>query len=361
MRGATAGGQISVLSRDAGSAPETAAPPPTIAAGGLGSREAPAGGWRDPALTWGPPAVLLLLVVFRDLLQPALDGAAVATWFAVFVSICIQALPFLGLGIVLSAVIAAFVPTSWLTRALPRRTSLAVPAAGAAGLILPGCECGSVPVAGGLIARGVAPAAALAFLLSAPAINPVVLVSTAVAFPGRPEFVWARLLASFGVAVIMGLVWARFASSSWLRLRPRPHLDDVSSRSRLFILTAQHDFVHAGGFLVLGGMTAATMNVLVPRAVLDTLAGQAVVAVLTLAVLAVVLAICSEADAFIAASLAAFGPRAQLVFMVVGPAVDVKLIALQAGTFGRRFAARFAPCTFVVAVLVAVLVAEVLL
>jgi uncharacterized protein len=313
------------------------------------------------AQTWGLPVLLILLVVFRDRLQPFLDGPALSTWFAIFVSVCIQALPFLGLGVLVSAIITAYVPSSWLTRALPRRTALAVPAAGAAGVVLPGCECGSVPIAGGLVTRGVAPAAALAFLLSAPAINPVVLVSTAVAFPTRPEMVWARLLASFSVAVIVALLWAAFARPEWLRLRPRPHLEGSSSRTRTFLLTAQHDFVHAGGYLVLGAMVAATMNVLVPRSVLDTLAGQALVAVLTLAVLAVVLAICSEADAFIAASLAAFGPRAQLAFMVVGPAVDVKLVALQAGTFGRAFALRFAPLTFVVAVGIASLVGWVLL
>jgi hypothetical protein len=42
--------------------------------------------------------------------------------------------------------------------------------------------------------------------------------------------------------------------------------------------------------------------------------------------------------------------------MVVGPMVDVKLIALQTGTFGGRFAARFAPLTFVVAVSSAIVV-----
>jgi uncharacterized protein len=79
-----------------------------------------------------------------------------------------------------------------------------------------------------------------------------------------------------------------------------------------------------------------------------------------LAGLAVVLAICSEADAFVAASLSSFSLTAKLTFLVVGPAVDVKLIALQAGTFGRRFAARFAPATFVVAIVVSVVVAAVL-
>ena len=69
-----------------------------------------------------------------------------------------------------------------------------------------------------------------------------------------------------------------------------------------------------------------------------------------------VLALCSEADAFVAASLSALPLLPRLVFLVVGPAVDVKLIALQAGTFGRSFVARFAPVTFLVATMTAVLV-----
>jgi uncharacterized protein len=73
-----------------------------------------------------------------------------------------------------------------------------------------------------------------------------------------------------------------------------------------------------------------------------------------MAMLAVVLALCSEADAFVAASLTMLPLLPRLVFLVVGPAVDVKLIALQAGAFGRGFAARFAPLTFVVAVACAV-------
>lgn len=74
-----------------------------------------------------------------------------------------------------------------------------------------------------------------------------------------------------------------------------------------------------------------------------------------------VLAICSEADAFVAASLTGFPMLARLVFMVVGPMVDVKLVALQRATFGRRFAARFAPLTLVVAVASALAVGAVVL
>ncbi len=72
--------------------------------------------------------------------------------------------------------------------------------------------------------------------------------------------------------------------------------------------------------------------------------------------LAVLLAICSEADAFIAVGLSQFSLTARLAFLVVGPVVDVKLIALHAGVFGRRFALRFAPLAFIAALLCAMVV-----
>jgi uncharacterized membrane protein YraQ (UPF0718 family) len=96
--------------------------------------------------------------------------------------------------------------------------------------------------------------------------------------------------------------------------------------------------------------------VLLPPWVFENLAGHVIVAVVMMALLAVVLALCSEADAFVAASLTAVPLLPRLVFLVVGPAVDVKLFAMQAGMFGRRFAIRFAPATFVVATSVATVV-----
>jgi hypothetical protein len=75
-----------------------------------------------------------------------------------------------------------------------------------------------------------------------------------------------------------------------------------------------------------------------------------------MAALAVTLAVCSEADAFVASSLTMVPLVPRLVFLVVGPAVDVKLLAMQSGMFGRTFAARFAPATLVVAVAAATLV-----
>jgi hypothetical protein len=308
--------------------------------------------------------LLAVLLVAAVLLRPAMaglfDDPALQTWSTIFVSITIQALPFLVLGVTVSGAIAALLPPGWLAEHLPKRAILAVPTAGLAGLALPGCECGSVPIAGRLTARGAPPSAAFAFMLSAPAINPVVLVATAVAFPGQPRVVAARFVASLLTAVAVGLLWGRFGSDALLD-RARSRVPEGMTRWEAFSSTARHDFLHAGGWLVLGGITAATLQVVVPRSVLDTIGGNEFVAVAAMAVLAVVLAICSEADAFVAVGLTQFSLTSRLVFLVVGPVVDLKLVALQAGVFGRAFAIRFAPLALGVAVVVAVVVGQVIL
>ncbi|MGK5440500.1 permease [Micromonospora sp. URMC 105] len=305
-------------------------------------------------------ALLVLLIVLREQVAGLLSAPALATWTTVFVSVMVQAVPFLVFGVTLSAVIAVYVPPSFWARALPRHPALAVPVASAAGVVLPGCECGAVPIAGSLIRRGVTPAAALAFLLAAPAVNPIVLTATAVAFPGNPEMVLGRAVAGLAVAVVMGWLWLRLGRADWLRLPHRPDLDGLR-RGQAFWSAVRHDLVHAGGFLVVGAMAAAGINVLVPERWLQTLADQPVLSVLALAALAVLLSICSEADAFVAASLSQFSLTSRLAFLVVGPMVDLKLISMQAGIFGRRFAVRFAPATFAVAVVFAVIVGMVLL
>ncbi|WP_405624655.1 MULTISPECIES: permease [unclassified Streptomyces] len=304
--------------------------------------------------------LLLVLVLLQGPIRSALSAPVMQSWMTVFVAVLVQALPFLVLGVLLSAAIAVFVPASFFARALPKRPALAVPVAGLAGAVLPGCECASVPVAGALVRRGVTPAAALAFLLSAPAINPIVLTATAVAFPRNPEMVLARFVGSLLVACVMGWLWQRLGRTDWLRPPERPHYEG-RSKGAAFWGSVRHDVMHAGGFLVIGAMAAATLKAVAPASWLRTAADNPLVAILALAVLAVLLSICSEADAFVAASLTQFSLTAKLAFLVVGPMIDLKLFAMQAGTFGRGFALRFAPATFALAIAGAVLTGAVLL
>jgi uncharacterized membrane protein YraQ (UPF0718 family) len=300
---------------------------------------------------WMLTAVLVVLIIFHGPVSRFFHVPRVETWTTIFVAILIQATPFLVLGVVLSAAIAVFVPASFFERALPRRPVLAVPVASAAGVVLPGCECGSVPIAGALVRRGVTPAAALAFLLSAPAINPIVLTSTAVAFPGQPRMVIGRAVASLVTASLMGWLWLRLGRPEWIRLPGRS--DPSLSRMQAFWASCRHDIAQAGGFLTLGAMAAATISTAVPAGWLQRLGGQHVLSILALALLAVLLSICSEADAFVAASLTQFSLTARLAFLVVGPMIDLKLFAMQTGFFGRAFSVRFAPATLAAGVVVA--------
>ncbi len=62
-----------------------------------------------------------------------------------------------------------------------------------------------------------------------------------------------RFAASPATAVTMGWLLARFGRMEWLRLPARPDAEATGSRAGAFASGVQHDFPHAGGFLVVGG------------------------------------------------------------------------------------------------------------
>lgn len=314
--------------------------------------------WRGPALAAGVFAVVVVGQVAGPGMRVSPEAAA---WLTVFLAVVFQAAPFLAAGVAVAALIGIAVSRGALQAMLPDRPARAVLPAGLAGFVLPGCECASVPVARSLMTKGVSAAPALTFMLAAPAINPIVLLSTFVAFPANPMMVNARLVAGFLTAVAVG--WLALWLRGWVGVPAVAPAAAVAGRSRLegFRKSSLHDLVHTGGYLVLGAAIAASAAVLVPADAVAAIAASPALSVGAAGGLAVVAAICSEADAFVAASFPQFSATAQLVFLTVGPMVDVKLIGMQAGVFGPRFALRFGALTFVTAVLVACLIGVVML
>jgi uncharacterized protein len=290
------------------------------------------------------PGVLLALAVAMRVLDPQ-RAAWVQTFFVIFGSLLIQALPFVLLGALASAAIEVFVPIGTLERLAELPRPLQLPAAGLAGVAFPICECGSVPVARRLAAKGLAPAAAVTFMLAAPVVNPVVIASTFVAFRGRSAL-WTMVLGRFRlgllVAVVVGWVVGDRSRDELLRPRtddvPQPvDLGPPEPRWRSFFVHLGNDFLFMGRFLLLGATIAAVVQTFLPASAIDGVARIPVVSLLVMMGLAFVLSLCSESDAFIAASFTPFGPAAQLAFLVFGPMVDFKLAALYMGTFKRGF------------------------
>lgn len=318
----------------------------------------------DPTIVLAIAAVGVLAMQWLVMPKLRVNAPAmmeqIQTWSTYFVAMCLQAMPFLLGGTLISAVIAVYLPAKFFAAITPKNPILAVPAACVTGMALPGCECASVPVSHSLMKRGVHSAAALTFLLAAPAINPVVIVATFVAFPTNTDMVWARFLAGALVSILMGWFWVALRRPDLLQL-PKQRHNHQKGTFKEFRHVTTHDFLHAGGYLVIGAAIAATVNVVVPPRYILYVSENPALAIAMMALFAVIVAMCSEADAFVAASFAHLGPIAQLTFMVVGPAVDVKLIAMQAGTFGRKFTAVFAPVTLIVAIASAVFVGSWLL
>ncbi len=170
---------------------------------------------------WWPVLTLLAVAIATQVAHPG-TIAWLQNFFVVFGSLLVEAVPFVVLGAFVSAAIEVFVPTSVFARigGLPR--ALQLPAAAAAGMAFPVCECGSVPVARRLARKGLSPAAAVTFMLAAPIVNPVVIASTYVAYRGR-DVVWlmvfGRLTLGFVVAIIVGWVIGAKRSDEILKAR----------------------------------------------------------------------------------------------------------------------------------------------
>jgi uncharacterized protein len=252
-------------------------------------------------------------------------------------------MPFVALGAVVSAGIEVLVPSSAFAKIgrLPR--ALQLPAAALSGMAFPVCECGSVPVARRLVRKGLAPSAAVTFMLAAPIVNPVVIASTFVAYRGRDAvaiMVGGRLALGLLVAMVVG--WLIGARRPEDLLRPMTAFEShevtpAEPRMRRFFGHLTGDIVFMARFLILGALLAAVIQTFVPQSIVDRVASLPVLSLIAMMVLAFLMSLCSESDAFVAASFVAFGPAAQLAFLVFGPMVDMKLGALYVGTYSRGF------------------------
>ena len=154
--------------------------------------------------------LLVLAVVFQPVLSALLDVPAISTGATVFVAVCLQALPFLVFGVLVSGLIAAFVPAERLRRHAPvrhderlsdervaeelsGRKAVAIGTAQAVAL-LPGFSRSGATMAGGLLA-GLSneDAARFAFLLATPTLKYKTYSSPAVVwFRDRFYLAWRR-------------------------------------------------------------------------------------------------------------------------------------------------------------------------
>jgi uncharacterized membrane protein YraQ (UPF0718 family) len=294
---------------------------------------------------------VVVLVVGTLVYRSFLTLAAFRVWAVIVVSLILEALPFLVLGSAAAAFVHILVPAGRLPALARRLGPLGIPLAALSGIVAPVCECAIVPTVSSLRARGLPLAHTLTLLVAVPLLNPVVLLSTLAAFPGRPDLVAARFGGGFVVAVTVGaLVSIRerrvapaepsAAAGSPLTIEPwsAPSLrPDIPA----FAAHALAEFLTVAGYFTVGALLASLVQVAVPPDAFARLGGLPLVATLGMIALAWLLSVCSEADAFIGKAFLPLVPASAVIaFLVFGPMLDLKnTIMLRRLLTGRQILA----------------------
>ena len=258
-------------------------------------------------------------------------------WITLSLSVMIEALPFVMLGICIAIMVQVWLPAERLLAYLPQQPLLRRACLSLLGIALPVCECGNVPLARGLLAKGLTPSESLVFLLAAPVLNPVTIITTQQAFAGDATILWARVLGGFIIANLVGWVYARCPAEELLTntFVASCQADHVQQSKQVASLTIFRREVQAMlPALVVGAGLAGLVQVLVSREVLVSLGSQPVWSVIAMVALAFIVSICSNVDAFFALAFRqTFMTGALVSFLTFGPMIDIKMLSLLRTTY----------------------------
>jgi uncharacterized protein len=285
-----------------------------------------------------------------DFLTPQITFSRLRAINTVFLSILIEAFPFLLFGVLVSSIIQVCFSEETILRLFPRKKGLGFIVALLAGVFFPVCDCATIPVAARLVKKGVPLPTAVTFMLAAPLVNPVTIVSTLFAFPGSPSVALYRTGAGLAIAFAVGLAFLLFGGKGTAVLS---EVDDYSCSCGYCSETASgigirkkieavfshagSEFFDVGRYLITGALLSAIFQTMVPK---DIFAAGGVygVSLIVMMLCAFVLSVCSTSDAFIARTFVnQFPLGAILGFMILGPMLDLKNLFMLMGRFRKSF------------------------
>lgn len=279
------------------------------------------------------------------------------TWLQVntiFLSIVLEAIPFILLGVFVSALIQIYVKETWMQRFLPQNAYAALFPAAILGTIFPICECAIVPIVRRLIKKGMPLHVGVVFLVAAPILNPVVAASTFFAFRTDLTVLYARMGLAFILSIIIGaILYIVFKNKNHLKRTMHEHTDQHNievitdshapvTRWKQTLYHAADEFFLMGKYLILGAFVAALFQTFLDRNFLQTIGGNEWSATAMMMAFAYLLSLCSEADAFVASSFSNMFTTGSIVaFLVYGPMLDLKNTIMLFAFFSVRFVIGF--------------------
>jgi len=298
--------------------------------------------------------ILFVLLAVLTAVSASLLPNGAFTWLwdrlnvfaTVFLGIFVEAVPYLLLGTFGSGLVEVFVDRDQMSRWVSNRPAAAAISGAFMGMIFPVCECGVVPLTRRLFKKGLPLSAGISFLLAAPVLNPIVILSTASAF-GWGQMLFWRFTISLIIAVTVGLVFSAQGEAGEV-LRPvlagdeHDHIhaeagDSVREKIRKALLITVDEFFDMGRYLIIGSLLAAGLQTFIAQSSLLAIGSGPLLSVLIMLLLAVILSICSTVDSFVALGFTGvFSFGAVLSFLVFGPMVDIKSTIMYLQVFKRR-------------------------
>lgn len=332
---------------------------------------------KEPRLLWlldGLFASMIVLFFFNlnrieKWILTYLRPSTIENFTVIFLSIILEALPFIILGALISSMIQLFVSEQTIARVIPKNKWAGLVAASLIGIVFPVCECAIVPIVRRLMKKGVPVYIGITFMLAVPIVNPIVLLSTYYAFSGQLYMLGIRAGLGIAGAIIIGYLIDTFSQGKEVLKDNEAHNEqctcgcndyryirgrkkDPVTILRILLEHTSKELYDVGKFLILGAFLSAFMQTFVQRNLLLSIGQGPISSILVMMALAFVLSLCSEADAFIAKTFVGqFTPGAIAAFLILGPMIDVKNTLMLAGSFKAKFVAKLIALIFAICLL----------
>lgn len=268
----------------------------------------------------------------------------------VFSSIVIEALPFILIGAVLASFMQVYISNNIFNKIISKNKLLGSIQAGIIGVFLPVCECATVPITKGLLNKKVPLNVAITYMLSAPIVNPLVILSTYYAFDGNIKVVLLRVGVGFLIAVIAGLLMLCLSGENNIfidngegELQGKclcgcSEIDDNSSKPIRLLKHTSLEFYEIGKYFIVGATLASIFQTFVPRDIIFYFENSAVLSIIILMAFSFLISLCSEADAFVASTfMNRFSLGSITGFLIIGPMIDLKNTIMLFSIFKKSF------------------------
>lgn len=303
-----------------------------------------------------------------------------------FTTIMLEAIPFLLLGAILSAIIEEFVSEEQMAKIIPKNRVLGSLVGIFMGLFIPACDCAVIPVAMRLRKKKIPTNVIVSFMIASPIINPVVLFATYYAFLTTekinilgimmPKLFVYRTVLGVALALVIGIILelilkediakegndesicscnSNIKRKSFTISNVNIHKEHIHTCScghdhgkreahtvkehilNIINVTAT-DFLGILSYMCAGAFIASSMHVLIPYDTIQMVASNKYISTIFMMVFAYLISLCSTSDSFVAKTFAGtLSNNAILAFILLGPMIDVKNTIVLKKEFNKKF------------------------